>query len=58
MARQGLGLRGDIVATEGRMDLQMRRAEDAIRNGDTDEARNSLQLAERAVENIEKFLGR
>ncbi len=58
MARQGLGLRGDIVAAEGRMDLQMRRAEDAIRNGDADEARNSLQLAERAVETIEKFLGR
>jgi len=58
MARQGLGLRGDIVATEGRMDLQMRRAQDSIRNGDTDQARESLQLAERAVESIEKFLGR
>ncbi len=57
MALQGLGLRGDIVATEGRMDLQMRRSQDAILNGDTDQARESLQFAERAIESIEKFLG-
>jgi len=57
MARQGLGLRSDMVATEGRMDLQMRRAQDAIRNGDADGARESLQFAERAIESIEKFLG-
>ena len=58
MARQGLNLRGDMLETETRMDYQMKEAMDYIRSGDVDQARSSMQMAQRAVETIEKFLGR
>ncbi len=58
MAAQGLGLRGDMLETESRMDYQMKEAMDYIRNGDAEQARATLRMAQRAVETLEKFLGR
>ena len=58
LASQGLGLRGDMAAAQGRMDQAMRDASDAIRSGDAEEARANLQLAKGALEGLEKFLGR
>ena len=58
MSRQGLDLRGDILEAESRMDLQMKEAMDSIRAGDPVAAKNDMQMAERALETIEKFLGR
>ena len=58
MARQGLGLRGDIREGESRMDYQMKEAMDSIRGGDADGARRNLQMAGYALQTIEKFLGR
>jgi serine/threonine protein kinase len=58
MARQGLGLRGDIREAETRMDYQMKEAMDSIRGGDADGARRNLQMAGYALQTIEKFLGR
>ncbi len=58
MAQQGLGLRGDIKATEGRMDYLMNQTMTSLQSGDVDGARSSLQKATLAVEALEKFLGR
>ncbi len=58
MAAQGLGLRGDMLETESRMDYQMKEAMEYIRNGDAEQARATLRMAQRAVETLEKFLGR
>ena len=58
MAAQGLGIRGDMLETESRMDYQMKEAMDYIRSGDAEQARTTLQMAQRAVETLEKFLGR
>ncbi|HVP00614.1 MAG TPA: protein kinase [Bryobacteraceae bacterium] len=58
MAQQGLGLRGDIKATEMRMDYLMSQTVTSLRNGDADGARSSLEKAALAVEALEKFLGR
>lgn len=57
-SRQGLNLRGDIVEAESRMDYLMKEAMDSIRAGDAANGRRNLQMAERALEQIEKFLGR
>jgi serine/threonine-protein kinase len=56
--RQGLDLRGDMVETESRMDYLMKEALDSIRAGDAAGGRRNLQMAERALESLEKFLGR
>jgi hypothetical protein len=56
-SRQGLGLRGDIVATAQRMDYQLNSAEDALKRGDAAAAKKSLDAAEKAVSKIESFLG-
>jgi hypothetical protein len=58
MRRQGLDLRGDMIEAESRMDLQMKEAMDSIRAGNAAPARRQLRLAENALEQIEKFLGR
>jgi serine/threonine protein kinase len=58
MARQGLGLRGDMRETRTRLDYQLQEAMASIQRGDVDGARQNLQYAQRAVETIEKFLGR
>ena len=58
MQRQGLGMRGDILEAEARMDYLMKESMDSIVAGDVAGGRSNLQMAERAVETIEKFLGR
>jgi len=57
-AAQGLGLRGDIVASKQRMQTYLSKAEAAIQAKDADSARKYLDLAAAEVEKIEKFLGR
>lgn len=58
MQRQGLNLRADMREAQSRMDYQLKEAMDSIQNGDAEGARTNLQMAERALETIEKFLGR
>jgi serine/threonine protein kinase len=58
MARQGVGMRGDIREAETRLDYQMKEAMDSIRGGDADNARRYLQMAGYALQTVEKFLGR
>lgn len=58
MARQGLGMRGDITETASRMDYQMQESMSYIRNGKPEEAKKSMDMAEHALETIENFLGR
>jgi len=58
MANQGLGLRADIREAETRMNYQLREATSAIRSGDVEGAKKNLEYASRAIEVLEKFLGR
>jgi eukaryotic-like serine/threonine-protein kinase len=57
-AAQGLGLRGDMVASKQRMETYMSKAQAAIQAKDADGARKYLDLATTEVEKLEKFLGR
>jgi serine/threonine protein kinase len=57
-AAQGLGLRGDMVASKQRMETYMSKAQAAIQAKDADGARKYLDLAAAEVEKLEKFLGR
>ena len=57
-ARMGTNLRGDILTAEQRMEFYLDDAQLAIRSGEAKKARTSLESAERALETIEKFLGR
>jgi predicted Ser/Thr protein kinase len=58
MSRQGLGLRGDIVAAEARMDNDLAKADGALQNGDAARAKTYLDQAEAEISTIERFLGR
>jgi serine/threonine-protein kinase len=55
---QGLGLRGDIVASQQRMQTYLAKAQAALQAQDVDGAKRYLDLAEAETERIEKFLGR
>src|SRR5215469_9624397 len=55
---QGLGLRGDIVASQQRMQAYLQKAQAAIQAQDPAAARKYLDLASVETEKIEKFLGR
>jgi len=57
MGSQGLGLRSDVLAAETRMNHFLGRAQKEIANGDAVSAVHDLQMAEYAVDFIEKFLG-
>lgn len=57
-ARMGTNLRGDVLTAEQRMEIYLDEAEASLRAGDAGKAKASLQTAERALETIEKFLGR
>jgi hypothetical protein len=57
-ARMGTNLRGDILTAEQRMEFYLDEAEAAVRAGEGAKAKASLHTAERALESIEKFLGR
>lgn len=56
--RMGTNLRGDILTAEQRMEFYLDEAQAAVRAGEIKKARTSLESAERAIETIEKFLGR
>ena len=58
MARQGLNLRGDIREAHTRMDYMLQESMASLRAGDVEGGKRNLQMAERALETIEKFLGR
>jgi hypothetical protein len=56
-AAQGLGLRGDIAAAQARMHSNLDRANAALQSGDAAHAKKSLEQADAAAEQLEKFLG-
>ncbi len=56
-ARSGLGLRADMAASEQRMDYLMNQADAALQRGDAAAGRRNLDLAEKEVSKLEKFLG-
>jgi serine/threonine-protein kinase len=57
-AQMGVGLRGDIREARTRHSYQMREAQQYLQSGNVDGAKKALDYAERALEQIEKFLGR
>ena len=57
-ARQGLGMRGDIVARQQSMNLNMKRAQQAIDEHDAARARRYRDTTQADLEALEKFLGR
>ena len=57
MHRDGLGLRGDMVAARSNMRTDIAKAKQAMDSGDTARARHYLDLAHREVEKLEAFLG-
>jgi serine/threonine-protein kinase len=57
-ARQGLGLRGDIVARQRSLSLNLSRAEEALNRGDVAAAERYSAAAQSDADALEKFLGR
>jgi len=55
---QGLGLRGDVVSAQQRMDINLGKALSSLQSGDSAKAKKYMQAAERDLEFLEKFLGR
>lgn len=55
---QGLNLRADIGAALNRMEQYMNRADAALVARDPDAAARNMELAEREVDKLDKFLGR
>jgi serine/threonine-protein kinase len=56
-ARTGLGLRADMAASEQRMDYLLNQADSALQRGDAAAGQRNLDLAEKEVSKLEKFLG-
>ena len=56
-ARQGYGLRTDIVAAEQRMQSNLTKAQYFMQRQDTKNAKKYLDMAEGELQTIEKFLG-
>ena len=54
----GLGLRGDMAAARESMDYLLDEAKAALRAHDADGTKRNLDLAEKQVEKLERFLGR
>lgn len=57
MAASGSNLRSDISASQSRMNMYMTKFDTAMNAGDAANARKFMGLAEREVDNLEKFLG-
>jgi eukaryotic-like serine/threonine-protein kinase len=57
MSAQGLSLRGDIASAQELMKTNLQKAQQALQNGDTKNARRYLNMAQAQVDKIEKFLG-
>ena len=56
-ARLGVGLRGDMATALDRQEYLLGQAEAAFNAGDATRAKRQLDLAEREVEKLERFLG-
>jgi hypothetical protein len=56
-ARQGLGMRRDVREGAQRVQYLMKESADSLTARNMDAARTSLNMAERGVERLEKFLG-
>ena len=56
-ARSGLGLRADMAASAQRMDYLLSQADSALQRGDAAAGQKNLDLAEKEVSKLEKFLG-
>jgi hypothetical protein len=56
-ARSGLGLRADMAASAQRMEYFLDETEAALKRGDAPAAQRNLDLAEKEVSKLEKFLG-
>ena len=54
----GFSLRHDISASETSMELYMGKAEAALNSRNPQAAKKYIDLAEREIENLEKFFGR
>jgi serine/threonine protein kinase len=57
MSQQGLGLRGDMVAAEARLDTDMQKAQQALDAQNPDRAQQYIKQADGEVEKLEKFMG-
>jgi len=57
LSSQGLNLRGDIASAQELMKTNLDRAQQALQNHDTKNARRYLNMAQANMEKIEKFLG-
>jgi eukaryotic-like serine/threonine-protein kinase len=57
-AAQGLGLRGDMVAAQQRMQSDIAKAESALQAKDVDSAQRYIDQASAETEKLEHFLGR
>ncbi len=57
MSQQGLGLRGDMVAAEARLDTDMQKAQQALDAQNPDRAQTYIKQADAEVEKLEKFMG-
>jgi hypothetical protein len=57
MSQQGLGLRGDMVAAEARLDTDMQKAQQALDAQNPDRAKTYIKQADAEVEKLEKFMG-
>ena len=55
-SRMGLSLRGDMSSAHRTMEFRMDEAEAAIRSGDAASAKKNLDVAERELEKLERFL--
>jgi hypothetical protein len=57
-AAQGLGLRGDIVASESRMYSYFQMAERSLQDRNLEAAQKNMDRAEQELSKLEHFLGR
>ncbi|HSA93120.1 MAG TPA: protein kinase [Terriglobales bacterium] len=57
-AASGLGLRGDMAAARESMEYLLDEAKASMRDKDADGTKRNLDLAEKQVEKLERFLGR
>ena len=56
--RDGLGLRGDVVASRNSLRTDMTRARQAMEASDAERARRFIDMAHHELEHLEAFLGR
>jgi eukaryotic-like serine/threonine-protein kinase len=57
-AAQGLGLRGDMVAAQQRMQIDIAKAQSSLQQQDVDNAQKYIDMANAETEKLEHFLGR